>query len=605
MTKKDRNEGVTCSRRNFLQGGLAVGAALGTAALGLAGCSQENGNASEPQLAGTGEASGNAPVAYYSTDVLILGTGGGGVFAALSALGNNVRVMCVDKGPFRYSGATGMNWDAGSDGLRLDVPDPSTGVGPWSDPLTNVKVSRAAIEWCGSNPEAWSRALAFCRMGNTTFWRNEKGELAIPTNEQTFMRHSQRYLDSVDVDVVDNTMITGLMVNDDGVCAGAIGLHVPTGSYRVFRAKATIIANGGSTQMYGWSGTGALSINVPDNTGDVDVAAYRQGCSLINPEFFCYDLISMWPPAIGGSFAAGIGADSVSKDLVCDSDGDRFLADFAPDAVYVPITSLVNQRIREGKGSERGCAYLDLSSDDAEELTRPAYYRNVQLWKDVFDIDVTLPENKPEIGVEAFEHLGTPVVDESMMTQIPGLFNVRGAGNMLVLLTNHTLAAYAGHCASDYATKTDMPLMSQESINAEVARLEGILASDGSKRPHEIRHAIQNCVFEALHLGASKDGLDSAIVELERIRTQDMPELTISNKTRCMNLEWRQAIENENLLLLSEAALKGTLMREESRLFFERVDFPDTDDENWLANIFASQGQDGSLVLEKVDIETQ
>ncbi len=576
------------SRREFLRnsGILAGAAALAGSGLAMGGCASASGKDEPTQ---------KAPVSYevYETDVLVIGGGTGGVFAALQTYKENSRVMLVDKGPFKYSGATGMNWDAGSGTGTPAVPDPQEQAGTWSDPLTNKKLSAKAIEFIGKNAEAWNRPLTFCRMGNTTFWRNDVGELAIPSNEQTFMRCTPEYLDAnTTIPVVDNTMITGVFVSG-GSCAGAIGLHVPTGTYRVFRAKATVIANGGCTQMYGWSGTGALSINVPDNTGDVDMAAYRQGCSLINPEFFSYDLISLWPPAIGGSFASGIGADSVSKNLVCDKDGDFFLAD-ETYVGYQPITTATAKRILEGKGSPNGCVYLDLSSPEASVLTRPAYYRNVALWKEIFGIDVTLPENKVEIGVEAFEHMCTPVADENMMTEIPGLFNVRDAGNMLMLHSNHYLAGYAGKCAADYAESLgDEAEVDWSCAEEEIARLEDVLNAEGTIRPHVIRHNIQNAVYEALHLGSNSGKLEAAIAEIERIRDEEIPQMAVSNKTRCLNYEWCSAIENLNLIAMSEATPKATLMREESRLFFFRPDFPEADDENWLVNILAKQSENG------------
>jgi succinate dehydrogenase / fumarate reductase flavoprotein subunit len=411
------------------------------------------------------------------------------------------------------------------------------------------------------------------------------------------MRHVPEYLDThTNVEVVDDTMATGLFIVN-GTCIGAIGLHLPTGRYRVFRAKATVIANGGSCQMYGWSGTGAISINSPDNTGDVDMAAFRNGCSIVNPEFIEYDLISVLPAAIGGSFGSGLGADSISSALVCDSDGNFFLAD-DKELAYHPITVSCSQVILDGKGSEHDCVFLDLSQPGADLLTRPAYRRNIALWKNTFGIDVTQSGYRVEIGVEAIEHMGNPVVDENAMTEIPGLFNVRGIGNKVMLLGNHWMAAYAGHCAAEYASTKEFNSNDWSSVQAEITRLEGILNVEGGKRPHEIRHAVQHTFYDALHIGATADGLNAAITEIQRIRDEDLPKMTVSNKTRCYNTDWRRAIENYNIVDLALATLKASLMREETRSFFFRQDFPDQDDENWLLTILVKYNE-GSFDLEK------
>ena len=596
--------GVT--RRAFIKGGsvLAGAAALSTA-FGLSGCA---GNGEDPQGGGD-----QVERAYdfdvVDSEVLVLGGGIAGCMAALQAYKEGRQVTLVDKGPFKTSGASGLNWDAGTSGPPTEAPnaDNLSGVWPgsgiWNDALANKKLSAKAVEWTGSNIETWNRLLAFCRMGNTCYFREEDGSLenrggVHASVQMLFTRHPSEYLyTQTDVSIIDQTMITGLFVAD-GKCIGATGIHLPSGRYRVFRAKATIIANGGSCQMYGWSGTGAISINSPDNTGDVDMAAFRNGCSIINPELFSYDMISRFPDAIGGSFCSGLGADSVSSSLICDSNGDYIFTIEKEEGAYGPITVECSLAILDGRGSENGCLYLDLSKPGAETLTRPAYGRNIKLWKEVFGIDVTAPGHKVEISVEPFEHMGNPVVDENGMTEIPGLFNVRGIGNLLMLLGSHWIAPYVAHCASEYALTSDFGSSDWSSVQAEIDRLEGILHNEGGKRPHEIRHAVQHAYFDAMHLGANAEGLNAAIAEIKRIREEDLPGMTVANKTRCFNTDWRKAIENYNIIDSALMALEGALMREETRMFYFRSDFPQQDNDNWLANILVKYN-DGNFEYEK------
>lgn len=582
------------SRRDFLKGsGVLAGAAAIGATFGLTGCDNSDSSATTKE---SGIPDSGAGFDVFDTEVLVLGGGIGASFAAIQANKEGRQVLLVDKGTYKSSGASGLNWDAGTSGPPTEAPNsanlPGTwpGTGIWVDSLSNKKLSAKAIDWIGSNVETWNRLLTFCRMGNTTFLREADGGLenraGIYTSVQMiFTRHPSEYLDThTDVTVIDQTMITGLFIVG-GKCVGAIGLHIPTGRYRVFRAKATIIANGGSCQMYGWSGTGAISINSPDNTGDVDMAAFRNGCSLVNAEIFTYDMISRFPDSIGGSFMSGIGADSVSSVLICDSKGDFLFTKDKEETGYGPITVECSQAVLDGRGSENDCLFLDLSQPGAEQLTRPAYRRNIALWKKVFGIDVTAPGHRIEISVEPFEHMGTPVIDENAMTEIPGLFNVRGIGNSFVLLGNHWIAPYTGHCAAEYAAANDVSNDDWTSVNKEIARLEEIFSNEGGLRPHEIRHAVQHAFFDALHIGANAAGLNSAITEIKRIKNEDLPKMTVMNKTRCYNTDWRKAIENYNIIDLAIAALEATLMREETRAFYFRSDFPEVDNDNWLANI--------------------
>jgi succinate dehydrogenase / fumarate reductase flavoprotein subunit len=586
-SKGGRKSGI--SRRDFLKGGsVLAGAAAVGATLGLASCNSGD----EPPTSTGGSQSQSKVVTdfdVFDTEVLVLGGGLGGSFAAIQAYKDGCQVMVVDKGPFKFSGAGGLNWDAGSalPAVVAPTPEDQKGVfgssGNWVDELSNKKLGKKAVEWIGSSLETWNKPLTFCRMGNTAFWRKEDGSMEA-TPEMTFTRHPLEYLDThTNVEVTDNTMITELFLVG-GKCTGAIGIHLPTGRYRVFRARATIIANGGSCQMYGWSGASAISINSQDNTGDVDMAAFRNGCALISPELIDYDMINIKPPSVAGAYGAGLGADSISSKRVCDSDGVFFFAEDT-DLVYHPINVECQIRAYQGKGGENGCMFLDFTQSGAEMGTRPLFRRNIELWKKIFGIDVTQPGYKVEIGAEPFEHLASPVVDENTMTEIPGLFNVRGIGNKLMLLGSHWMAAYAGHCAAEYAKTNEFNSNDWSSVEGEIARLEEILAKDGSVRPHEIRHAVQYAVYDALHIGANADGLNTAIAEVKRIRDEDLPKMMVANKTRCYNTDWRRAIENYNIIDLAIATLEGTLMREETRGFFYRQDFPEQDDANWLKNI--------------------
>lgn len=290
--------------------------------------------------------------------------------------------------------------------------------------------------------------------------------------------------------------------------------------------------------------------------------------------------------------------------LICNNKGEHFMEHLLTKMTgYVPITHFVAEEIAKGGGSENGAVYIDLTAPDAHLYERPTYFRNVELWKKELGIDVMEPGHLVEIGIEAFEHLGQPAVDDKMMsTELPGLFNVRGAGNSVMIHSNHWFAPYTGHCACEYASSnSDIGEIDLSGVKSEIERLQSILNAEGTKRPHEIRHAIQHAFYEAMYAGTDAEKLQKAIDELERIKTEDLPEMYVSNKSLVWNSEWKQAIENYNILELAEASLKATLMREESRIFFYRHDFPEPDDENWLAHIKVKQ-VDGKMEFEKVPV---
>ena len=123
---------------------------------------------------------------------------------------------------------------------------------------------------------------------------------------------------------------------------------------------------------------------------------------------------------------------------------------------------------------------------------------------------------------------------------------------------------------------------------------------DGGIRPHEIRHHLQEVFYDTYEPASDGEKLQACIDEIERIKAEDLPLMTVIDKSVAYNREWRDAIENYNLIDMTEAAVRAALMREESRETFYRTDFPEQDDENWRANITCTL-VDGAMVTEKME----
>jgi succinate dehydrogenase/fumarate reductase flavoprotein subunit len=159
---------------------------------------------------------------------------------------------------------------------------------------------------------------------------------------------------------------------------------------------------------------------------------------------------------------------------------------------------------------------------------------------------------------------------------------------MITVFISHVFGAYAGHQAAAYADSYTAPELDWSGLEAEISRLNELFTREGTLRQHTVRHAIQNAIYEAFSLGCDADGLNKAIVELERIKAEDLPKMYVADKSRCCNFEFKHAIETINILAIAEATARAALAREESRGFFYRTDFPDTDNENWLVNTLCS-----------------
>ena len=165
---------------------------------------------------------------------------------------------------------------------------------------------------------------------------------------------------------------------------------------------------------------------------------------------------------------------------------------------------------------------------------------------------------------------------------------------------------YAARCAMDYVKNAAAP----ESIDLSVAeeefsRLHELRTRkiEGGLRPHIIRHRIQEACGTCMGIVREKAKLEAAFVELQRIRDEDIPKMIVSSDTKTFNTEWKEAIENYNLLDAALLAVEATLLRKESRGAYLYVDYPEMDNENFNC-MLAAKKVDGKAVFTKVELPT-
>lgn len=597
------------NRRGFLKGG-ALLAAGALAASALPGCApkkagQDKGSAEELSDALNG-------IAYeiYDTDVLIIGGGLCGMNAAQEAIEKGVNAIVVEKSTMGHGGAAGMNWYA----VISQVQDPATSVRYdvyTTGGLVNQNVAKAVDECAGAEGGV-PRAV---NQGTTLLERTADGSLVKKpvandySAKGVYTRHGADYLAARGVNVVNNTMVTDILVQD-GKCVGAVGLDLNTGVMRVFRAKAVVGTAGGGAWMNGWVTVSARTINSPDNTGDLDAIAMRHGCRMHNMELNIYDLIMIYPTGVAYSYNGTIGSDPLYKDSVCDADGNFWMRDMPSPMARNEYIRQVALKVREGKGSPHGGVYVDVRDQDgkmSEQLTKLGKYytRNIEPLKEKFGLDVR--NELIEVIVEQGDTTGHPIVDGSLQTDIPGLFWANASKIYRQTTNSYFGSVVAMRNAIDYAKMEDAPELNEEfwdGVKAEYDRLQGIrnAKNDDPLYPHVVRHSIQAAVADALGVLKNDEGLQACIDELERIRKEDMPRMALRSNSPVYNTEWKQAIENYNLLDYAEAVAYAALERKETRGTFMRDDYPEQDDENYLCGISVTMS-DGSFKTEKFDFD--
>src|SRR3981081_3754533 len=267
---------------------------------------------------------------------------------------------------------------------------------------------------------------------------------------------------------------------------GAFGYERERGRFRIFKAKAIVLATGGIGRAY------KITSNSWEYTGDGHSLAYHAGAELIDMEFVQFHPTGMvWPPSVMGILVT----ESVRGEggILTNKEGRRFMFDSIPenyraqtddneeegwrycqsdkDARRPPelltrdhIARCIVREIKEGRGSPHGGVFLDISwikqriSDAPDRIKRklPSMYHQ---FKQLADIDIT--EQPMEVGPTTHYVMGGIHVDpDTQMSRVPGLFaagecaaGINGAnrlgGNSLSDLL--VFGKRAGECAAKFA----------------------------------------------------------------------------------------------------------------------------------------------------------
>ena len=249
------------------------------------------------------------------------------------------------------------------------------------------------------------------------------------------------------IDVHMECTVTRLLT-DGGRVVGAFGYERERGRFKVFRAKAVVLATGGIGRAY------KITSNSWEYTGDGHTLAYEAGAELIDMEFVQFHPTGMvWPPSVRGILVTeGVRGEG---GILTNSQGRRFMFDDIPEAYRAQTASdedegwrytqgdkaarrppelltrdhvsrCIVREIKEGRGSPHGGVFLDISwikqrmPNAAEHIRKklPSMYHQ---FKQLADIDIT--KEPMEVGPTTHYVMGGVRVDaETQMSSVPGLF---------------------------------------------------------------------------------------------------------------------------------------------------------------------------------------
>ena len=535
----------------------------------------------------------------FETDVIVVGSGGAGLRAAIEA-GKKGKVTVLSRGPFGRGGATVM---AGAD-IMLDGKslcdlgykgDPDDTKEKWFQDilvegfdLNDQGLVEAYVR------EAPDRIRELLDWGMKVDSERSEFRALITTGAQILQALGNGFSRS-GASVFENCIASDIMVHDDRVC-GLMALDYRRGKIIHFRTKAVILATGGWHELY------AFNTGSDDLTGDGPAMAYRAGAVLSNMEMttFCPNII-LHPAAYRGTvFLYNFLTGRLLK-----KKGDAFLAWEDPRILKLIQTTEWNKlllsraiwnEVVQGRGTPHGGVYYSLRHvpiDIFEELEKKV---RGKAWRfqgrDVSGLVERLKDGYAvEVGPAAHYFEGGIKISPDCETSVPGLYaagectgGLFGANRVSAATTEMLVqGAIAGRTAMEFALRERRIGGDERQADALEENLILPLGRQKGERPSGLKTRIQDVAYRNLGVIRNRTGLEASLEKAEELQ-RVLSQLCVPER-KSHNRAWVDALDVRNLMELLKVVARSALEREESRGVHFRDDFPDTDDTHGLKNV--------------------
>jgi succinate dehydrogenase / fumarate reductase flavoprotein subunit len=430
--------------------------------------------------------------------------------------------------------------------------------------------------------------------------------------------------------------IVSLLKDGDRI-VGAFGYEREHGRFKLFRAKAVILATGGIGRAY------KITSNSWEGTGDGHALAYRAGAELIDMEFIQFHPTGMvWPPSVRGILVTeGVRGEG---GVLRNKEGRRFMFDDIPENYrsqtadneeegwrYTQgdknsrrppelltrdhVARCIMREVKAGRGSPHGGVFLDISWIK-EKLPNAAVHIKKKLpsmyhqFKELADIDITAVPM--EVGPTTHYIMGGVRVDsDTQMSTIPGLFaagecaaGINGAnrlgGNSLSDLL--VFGQRAGQYAAKYAKENSLGKIDNGQVDQVAGEaLKPFDRGGNGQGPFQVQYDLQETMQNLVGIVRWEDEMQKALTELAKLRERAKNVGATGN--RDYNPGWHTALDLDNLLTVSEAITRSALERKESRGGHFREDFPNKENDCAKFNVVSFQGPDGEIQIRREPVK--
>jgi fumarate reductase flavoprotein subunit len=529
-------------------------------------------------------------IATLETDILILGSGGAGLFAALHAhqTNPNLHITIAVKGLLGKCGCTRMVQGgynvalAEGDSVERHFMDTIEG-GKWlsDQDLAWTLVSKAVERihelenelgcFFDRNPDGTVHQKAFA--GQTFDRTVHKGDLTgieiiNRLAEQVWARGIHRLEEHRAVELIHST--------DGKSLAGVLMLNMQTGQFTLVRAKAVLLATGGGPTMYKYHTPSG------DKSCDGLAMALRAGLTLRDMEMVQFHPTGML--AGPGTRMTGTVLEEGLRGAggyLLNGNHERFMGNYDPRnerATRDIVSRSINSEIRAGRATPNGGVYIQMSHLGPDNV-RQQFKGMVERCADSgFDLAGDLVEVVPT----AHYMMGGLVFKKDCSTELPGLFaagedtgGVHGAnrlgGNGVANSTVY--GGIAGEEMAKWVTSQSLQECNMSEVLASIEAHESPL-----KKPagdiEMIRDALAECMWDDVGISRSRDNLIQARVKLDELERQ-LDQMGVGDIQRQYSITWQDWMNLRNLILVSKAVTEAALSRENSRGAHYRDDFPE------------------------------
>ena len=534
----------------------------------------------------------NAPlnIKTLETDILILGSGGAGLFAALHAhqTNPNLHITIAVKGLLGKCGCTRMVQGgynvalAEGDSVERHFMDTIEG-GKWlcdqdlAWTLASISVERIReLEnelgcFFDRNPDGTIHQKAFA--GQTFDRTVHKGDLTgieiiNRLAEQVWARGIHRLEEYRAVELIHSA--------DGKSLAGVLMLDMQTGEFTLVRAKAVLLATGGGPTMYKYHTPSG------DKSCDGLAMALRAGLVLRDME-----MVQFHPTGLLAGPNTRMTGTVLEEGLrgaggyLLNGNKERFMGNYDSRnerATRDIVSRSINSEIRSGRATPNGGVYIQMSHlgpDTVRKLFKGMVERCA-------DSGFNLAEDMVEVVPTAHYMMGGLVFKPDCSTDLPGLFaagedtgGVHGAnrlgGNGVANST--VFGGIAGDVMAKWVINQPLAECNMAEVAASIKAHEAPL-----ERPpgdiELIRDALAEVMWDDVGISRSKESLYRARTKLDEL-DRSLNQMGVGDLQRAYNLTWQDWMNLRNLILVSKSVTEAAIARENSRGAHYREDFPE------------------------------